>query len=74
MSSLFKKPKAPQYAVPSQPVAPPVPEPVADEERSKAKEKEKRLRAGMGRKSTLVTGGLGDTSTPNIARKKLLGD
>lgn len=45
-----------------------------DVEAEKAREREReRLRTARGRASTLLTGGLGDVSTPNIGRAVLTG-
>ncbi|CAK7067632.1 MAG: hypothetical protein DELT_01719 [Desulfovibrio sp.] len=58
------------------PVAPAIAAPIeADTSASSAGENErKRRQAASGRSDTILTGGSGDTSTPNVGTKKLLGE
>lgn len=59
-----------QQQQPNEPVPPSAP--AAQVERDRATE-DARRRSMYGRTSTNPTGGLGDTSTPNLASKSLLG-
>ncbi len=58
------------------PTAPPIVAPIdADADAKKAGDEERRKRqAASGRSSTILTGGLGDVSTAETGRKKLLGE
>jgi hypothetical protein len=64
-------PKMPDLPVP--PVVPGSPDDVAGRAARDAAAEEARKRSQFGRASTNPTGGLGDTSTPNLAAKSLLG-
>ena len=61
-------------AAPAPPPAPEVTEITSDDNVKYAKSKERQKLAAMaGRQSTILTGGLGDTSTANVQKKTLLG-
>lgn len=67
------KPKTPK-APPVPPPAPEVTEITSEDNVKYAKGKErKKLAAMAGRQSTILTGGLGDTSAANVQKKTLLG-
>ena len=68
------KPKSPD--IKPAPTAPPIVAPIdADANAKKAGDEERRKRqAASGRSSTILTGGLGDTSAADTGRKKLLGE
>jgi len=72
MSQLFSAPKIPApVANPAAPAAPPKrSDPAVEEARRTALAQAKRAR---GRRSTIITGGLGDTSNAPVARATLLG-
>jgi len=67
MSSLFSSPKAP----PPLP-APPMIEDNTGAEQAAADERKRRLQA-IGRKATVLTSGLGDTTDPVTKKAELLG-
>jgi hypothetical protein len=69
VSSLAPKPPAP----PTPPMAPGDPANAEARAARDAAAEEARKRSNSGRASTNPTGGLGDTSTPNLAAKSLLG-
>ena len=58
------------------PAPPPLPPPTQDDPSVQAKidEEKRRLAAAHGRASTVLTTGEGDTSTPEIKKKSLLGE
>ena len=68
------KPKSP--TVKPAPTAPPIVAPIdADADAKAAGDEERRKRqAASGRSSTILTGGLGDTSAPSTGKKRLLGE
>ena len=68
------KPKSP--SVKPAPTAPPIVAPIdADADAKKAGDEERRkCQAASGRSSTILTGGLGDTSTAATGKKRLLGE
>ena len=69
MGGLFHKPKTPSVAP-----APEVPEGPTEAEKQAALEREKKQqRMARGRRSTILTGGLGLTTEAPVARKTLLG-
>lgn len=69
MTALFHTPEVPAPAP-----APSVPKGPTEEEKKAALEKERALaRRAKGRRSTLLTGGIGLTSEANVQRKTLLG-
>jgi len=79
-----KMPSPPPLPPPPKPIVmqpvpepPPPPEPPKEIDRS-AEEKEERMailaRKRQGRRSTIMTGALGDTSEASAYKKKLLGD
>ena len=88
MGSLFGSPRIPSPPPPAPmpilppaplppPMPPPPPEPPKEIDRS-AEEKEERMailaRKRQGRRSTILSGALGDTSEAGAYKKKLLGD
>ena len=72
-AGLFKgmMPKAPKMPDPAP--AAPANDAAATAERERLAEEERLRRIALGRMSTNPTGGLGDTSAPNLAGKALLG-
>ena len=74
MSFLFPTPKAPSLPPPAAPPPLPTSDDAAVEARRRelTEQKHRKLRGGFGA-SGIMTSGLGDTSTPQIERKSLLG-
>jgi len=64
----FLAPSTP--SVPTPPPAPSMADPAVEEARRKQIEAQKRAK---GRASTILTGGQGDTTTPELGKKTLLG-
>lgn len=67
----------PSYSPPPLPPLPPPPDPPAEtnttEQKSARRNERKAQLAAMGRQSTILTGALGDTSTPAKKKNDLLG-
>lgn len=73
MTQLFT-PKAPSPMMAAPPPSPTSEDPaVAKETARKMQEAADQERRARGRASTLITGGAGDTGTPSISRRMLLG-
>jgi hypothetical protein len=68
MSALFDSPK-----IPASPPPPPAPLPSDTAAQQTAQQQATMEAQAAGRTSTLLTSGQGDTSTPTIAKKTLLG-
>jgi len=63
MTAMFSKPKAP----------PVLPAPTSADAQAAAQAQRMAAASAMGRQQTILTSGLGDTSTPITAQKQLLG-
>lgn len=70
MSGLFSKPSIP---APSAPLPTPALDPAIQAQTQEADRQRRLQLAAGGRASTVLTGGLGDTSTPTTASQTLLG-
>ena len=78
IQALWATDKAADALTPEMPEIPPIPtapelDTSAQDEREEAMRKERERRALSGRASTILTGGLGDTSKPQLGSAILLG-